>query len=176
MSKDWKLSGGVSVDLEVNPKHERIFAFAAVRDVSKQSILHRNGNLLKSLALLDQYAADADFILGHNIIKFDLPQLKAANPNLRILRKPALDTLRLSPLAFPRYPYHHLVKHYQDPRILGNQRNDPGIRRSAHDSSTQGSDRGIQAMQSELATLVASALLQRIKIRCVRCFFLHPTS
>ena len=25
-----------------------------------------------------------------------------------------MDTLRLNPLAFPRKPYHYLVKHYQD--------------------------------------------------------------
>lgn len=27
-----------------------------------------------------------------------------------------IDTLWLNPLAFPRNPYHHLVKHYQDGR------------------------------------------------------------
>jgi ATP-dependent DNA helicase RecQ len=28
-----------------------------------------------------------------------------------------IDTLWLNPLAFPRNPYHHLVKHYQDGRL-----------------------------------------------------------
>ena len=28
-----------------------------------------------------------------------------------------MDTLRLNPLAFPRNPYHHLVKHYQDGQL-----------------------------------------------------------
>ncbi len=27
---------------------------------------------------------------------------------------PLLDTLKLSPLAFPRNPYHRLLKHYKD--------------------------------------------------------------
>lgn len=35
------------------------------------------------------------------------------------------DTLRLNPLAFPKNPYHHLVKHYQDGQLLGNRKNNP---------------------------------------------------
>ena len=50
-----------------------------------------------------------DFLLGHNLIDFDLPHLRAANPDLRLLQLPAVDTLRLNPLAFPRNPYHYLV-------------------------------------------------------------------
>lgn len=42
-----------------------------------------------------------------------------------MLRKPAVDTLWLNPLAFPRNPYHHLVKHYQDGRLQGTHLNDP---------------------------------------------------
>ena len=49
-------------------------------------------------------------MLGHNLIAFDLPHLAVANPALRLLRLPAVDTLWLNPLAFPRHPYHHLVK------------------------------------------------------------------
>ena len=37
---------------------------------------------------------------GHNLIDFDLPHLSAANPNRRQLQLPAVDTLRLNPLAF----------------------------------------------------------------------------
>ena len=36
-----------------------------------------------------------------------------------------MDTLRLNPLAFPRHPYHHLVKHYKDGGLVRRQRNDP---------------------------------------------------
>lgn len=36
-----------------------------------------------------------------------------------------IDTLRLNPLAFPRNPYHHLVKHYQDGQFKRRQLNDP---------------------------------------------------
>ena len=42
-----------------------------------------------------------------------LTQLRALDPGLRLLRLSAVDTLRLNPLAIPRYSYHDLVKHYQ---------------------------------------------------------------
>ena len=65
--------------------------------------------------------------LGHNLIDFDLPHLQAANPRLRLLQLPAVDTLRLNPLAFPRNPYHHLVKHYQDGQLKRGRVNDPEL-------------------------------------------------
>ena len=36
-----------------------------------------------------------------------------------------VDTLRLNPLAFPRNPYHSLVKHYRDGDLIRSTRNDP---------------------------------------------------
>ena len=38
-----------------------------------------------------------------------------------------MDTLRLNPLAFPRNPYHHLVKHYQDGQLKRGRVNDPEL-------------------------------------------------
>ena len=38
-----------------------------------------------------------------------------------------MDTLRLNPLAFPRNPYHHLVKHYQDGGLKRGRINDPEL-------------------------------------------------
>ena len=40
---------------------------------------------------------------------------------------PSVDTLRLSPLAFPRNPYHRLVKHYRDGGLKRGQLNDPEL-------------------------------------------------
>ena len=40
---------------------------------------------------------------------------------------PAVDTLWLNPLAFPRHPYHRLVKHYQDGQLKRDRRNDPHL-------------------------------------------------
>ena len=83
--------------------------------------------LAAALAKLDDLADGADFLLGHNLIAFDLPHLQAANPGLRLLRLPAVDTLRLNPLAYPRNPYHHLVKHYQDGQLKRGRINDPEL-------------------------------------------------
>ena len=38
-----------------------------------------------------------------------------------------MDTLWLNPLAFPRNPYHHLVKHYQDGQLKRGRVNDPEL-------------------------------------------------
>jgi len=81
--------------------------------------------LEQALAELDDLADGARFLLGHNLIKFDLPHLRATNPHLWLLQMPVVDTLWLNPLAFPRHPYHHLVKHYQDGQLTRERRNDP---------------------------------------------------
>ena len=90
----------------------RIRAFGAVRADTGRG--YSGGGSASELAKLDDLADGVSFVLGHNLIGFDLPHLAAAQPGLRLLKLPAVDTLRLSPLAFPRNPYHHLIKHYQD--------------------------------------------------------------
>ena len=92
-----------------------------------QPLVFRGGDLAAALAKLDDFADGADFLLGHNLIVFDLPHLAKAKPDLRLLRLPAIDTLRLNPLAFPRNPYHHLVKHYQDGQLKRGRLNDPEL-------------------------------------------------
>ena len=89
--------------------------------------MFRGGDLSAALKRLDALAEGAAFLLGHNLIAFDLPHLKAANPDLRLLGVPAVDTLRLNPLAYPRNPYHHLVKHYQDGQLKRGRLNDPEL-------------------------------------------------
>jgi len=115
----------LSLDLEVDPKTKRINSFGAIRGDTKAALLRSVKALTKDLAELDRFARGAEFLLGHNLIRFDLGYLKAVDPKLALLELPAMDTLWLSPLAFPRNPYHHLVKHYKDPRLLGSQRNNP---------------------------------------------------
>ena len=123
------LSRCLSLDLEVRVRDSRIRAFAGVRPDTGQALTFptaRRG-LAWALHELDDLANGANFLLGHNIIAFDLPHLQAANPDLRLLRLLAVDTLRLNPLAFPRNPYHHLVKHYQDGQIRRGRVNDPEL-------------------------------------------------
>jgi ATP-dependent DNA helicase RecQ len=79
------------------------------------------------LGKLDDFGGDLAFLLGHNLIAFDAPHLAAAHPDMRLLKRPMVDTLRLNPLAFPRNPYHHLVKHYQDAQLTLGQVNNPEL-------------------------------------------------
>lgn len=117
----------VSIDLEVGLKDALIHSFAAVKGDGGQALVHRHGSLASSLAALDKFCETAAFLLGHNLIAFDLPHLAAAKPELNLLKLPVVDTLRLNPLAFPRNPYHHLVKHYQDGQLERGRLNDPEL-------------------------------------------------
>ena len=121
------LSRCVSVDLEVSRKTERIHSFAGVRLDTDESFAYPSAGrrFHQALADLDDLADGADFVLGHNFIEFDMHHLQAANPDLRLLGMPVVDTLWLNPLAFPRNPYHHLVKHYQEGQLLTGRKNDP---------------------------------------------------
>ncbi len=117
----------LSLDLEVGKADGRIHALGAVRADTGDHLTHSGGGLAAALAKLDDLADGASFILGHNLIAFDLPYLAAAKPDLRLLTLPVVDTLRLSPLAFPSNPYHHLVKHYQDGGLRRGRVNDPEL-------------------------------------------------
>ena len=123
------LSRCLSLDLEVVVEDRRIRALAGVRPDTGQSVIYpvaREG-LASALARLDGLSEGAEFLLGHNLIAFDLHRLQDANPGLRLLQLPAVDTLLLNPLAFPRNPYHHLVKHYQDGQLKRGRINDPNL-------------------------------------------------
>ena len=117
----------LSIDLEITPKTARILTFAAVRADDQEPLIFRQGRLADALLALEQLAQTTDYLLGHNIIHFDRVHLEAAGAGPVTLKKPTIDTLWLNPLAFPRNPYHHLVKHYQDGRLQGGHVNDPEL-------------------------------------------------
>lgn len=116
----------VSIDLEVGVDDGRIDRFAAVAGDGGRSLMLA-GSAPRALERLDRFADGFGCVLGHNLVAFDHPHLAAAQPTLRLLRLPLIDTLRLNPLAFPRHPYHHLVKHYKDGGLRRGQRNDPAL-------------------------------------------------
>jgi ATP-dependent DNA helicase RecQ len=117
----------LSIDLEVGKADQRIHHFAAVRGDTGEAFSFSGGDLAGALRRLDEFARGARFLVGHNLTAFDRPHLGAIYPSLRLLRLPDVDTLRLNPLAFPRNPYHHLVKHYQDGQLIRGQLNDPKL-------------------------------------------------
>jgi ATP-dependent DNA helicase RecQ len=109
------------LDIEVNEKNV-IYALGAV--LGEQTFQVPAGEKIDrdTLAELDAFAADARYVLGHNILNHDLPRLRLVAPDLRFLRKPKIDTLFLSPLAYPGNPYHRLIKNYQ---LVRDSINDP---------------------------------------------------
>ena len=117
------LSRCVSVDLEVDPKSARLFAFAAVR--AEASLVHKGGALDPALDRFEVFCEGAAHLVGHNILRHDLPHLVANRARLAGLGAAPVDTLWLNPLAFPRNPYHRLVKHYHDGRLQVGHVNDP---------------------------------------------------
>ncbi len=129
VNESFSLPGGcLSIDLEVNQANNRIFAFAAVNPDTDQTLVHgKKTRLMEALGRLDHLASGVSCLVGHNLIAFDLPQLEACHPGLKLLALPALDTLMLSPLAFPQNPYHRLIKHYQDGGLIRGQINDPEL-------------------------------------------------
>jgi ATP-dependent DNA helicase RecQ len=108
-------------DIEVSEAN-RIYSIGA--SFRGKTFLLPPGRKIGSQQLQDfaEFGAAATYILGHNILSHDIPRLRQIAPHLAILRKPAIDTLYLSPLAFPANPYHRLVKNYQ---IVRDSINDP---------------------------------------------------
>ena len=81
---------------------------AAVRADTGDRLVHSAGGLSEALLKLDELTDEASFVLGHNLIAFDLPHLAAAKPELRLLTLPAVDTLRLIPTVIDQNPCAHL--------------------------------------------------------------------
>ncbi len=89
------------------------------------SFAHKGGGekeVRAALSRLDDVCRASRFILGHNLLNHDLPVLRSITPELALLNKPVIDTLFLSPLAFPGNPYHRLVKDY---KLVRDSINDP---------------------------------------------------
>ena len=110
MVREPLLSNTLLLDLETT-RTGRIRHVGAV--LGETVVEMRGGPSRQALQQVDKLAVQADFVLGHNLLGHDLPILKAAYPYLQLLTKPVLDTLYLSPLAFPQNPYHRLVKDYK---------------------------------------------------------------
>lgn len=110
MDENEFLSESLLLDLETNSR-EKIYQVGAVFQNRTFELNEREitGSGFQSL---DEFAANASYILGHNIVEHDLPILRKVYPDLSILKLPVIDTLYLSPLAFPENPYHKLVKNY----------------------------------------------------------------
>jgi ATP-dependent DNA helicase RecQ len=99
------------LDIEINEKNVIYSVGAVLGDKTFQSTAGKPVDQ-KTLEALDAFGQGAGHLLGHNIISHDIPKLLQVAPSLGILQKPAIDTLYLSPLAYPANPYPRLVKDY----------------------------------------------------------------
>ncbi|WP_319549344.1 RecQ family ATP-dependent DNA helicase [Desulfogranum marinum] len=115
------LQRGLLFDIEINEKNV-IYSIGAV--LGEATFQSQPGKAVdtKTLAAFNAFGENAEYILGHNIIEHDILQLRQVCPTLTVLDKPAVDTLYLSPLAYPANPYHRLVKDY---KIVRDSINDP---------------------------------------------------
>lgn len=102
----------LSIDLEITKDGKRLTHLGAV--LGDKTLDVREQAVTKGLDELNQWAQSAAFILGHNIGEHDLPWVYQQDIDCSNLKSlPIIDTLFLSPLAFPKNPYHHLVKDYK---------------------------------------------------------------
>ncbi|MYA35277.1 MAG: RecQ family ATP-dependent DNA helicase [Gammaproteobacteria bacterium] len=106
----------LALDLEVTKGNPRVAAFAAVRSSDGESFHRKFGGKIKQSEWkqLNTFVDDSEVLIGHNLIRFDIPHLQAAVSLPRLEALPLIDTLWLNPLAFPKNPYHRLEKLYKD--------------------------------------------------------------
>ena len=113
----------VAIDLEVH-RNGQLSDIGAVRH-DGQTFKRKPANARQTFAALkelDCFCRDATYLLGHNLIEHDLTVLRQIAPDLSLIGVRVIDTLHLSPLAFPRNPYHRLVKNY---KLVKDTVNDP---------------------------------------------------
>ena len=99
----------VFIDTEVNPHTKKVADYGAVKEDG--AVLHTS-----SKSDFDAFVSGCDAVCGHNIIGHDLKYTSLRG-------KPTIiDTLFLSPLFFPKRPYHYLVK---DDKLQVDELNNP---------------------------------------------------
>ena len=116
------LEHGLGFDLELSRNSTLTDIGAVLGPARFHRAIARGTSPAAALADLDDFAAAATFVFGHNIYWHDLPHLARLAPGSAILEKPAVDTLLLSTLAFTEHPYHRLVKDY---KLVRDATNDP---------------------------------------------------
>lgn len=109
---DFAVPAVLIIDLEINPKTDTVFKIGAYRpdlDLGFERSFRDKEGFRKALAEMLPLAEGAEWLMGHNFLEHDLPYLKKAEPDQAWLSLPVIDTLKLSPLAFPQNPYHRLI-------------------------------------------------------------------
>lgn len=103
------------IDTEIDPKNGSIRDLGAINEdggIFHENSIHRFIGFLKG----------SRFICGHNILNHDIKYLDRYLNEAGLTQLQIIDTLYLSPLLFPKRPYHHLVK---DEKLQTDELNNP---------------------------------------------------
>lgn len=103
----------VFFDTEISVHENKILDIGAVR--GDKTVFHS-----PSVSEFCAFVAGAEFLCGHNVVHHDM---KHINPHIGdALHQKVIDTLYLSPLMFPKRPYHKLLK---DDKLQVEELNNP---------------------------------------------------
>lgn len=102
-------------DTEISPRTGKVSDIGAVRQDGSR--FHRS-----SQEGFTEFLKGSDFVCGHNVIVHDMKYVGKAVEAAGISHSSVIDTLYLSPLLFPKKPYHALLK---DDKLQTDELNNP---------------------------------------------------
>ena len=103
------------VDTEIGLKNEKILDIGGVKNNGVD--FHKN-----VLTEFVSFLQGCEFVCGHNILNHDIKYIGNEIHSAGILQGNVIDTLWLSPLVFPKNPYHALLK---DDKLQTEELNNP---------------------------------------------------
>ena len=103
------------IDTETAVKSRKVLDIGSVKSTGE--IFHS-----PSMNAFMDFLKGTQFICGHNIIKHDLKYIGRGLTDINFDTSKIIDTLFLSPLLFPKRPYHALVK---DDKLQTEDKNNP---------------------------------------------------
>ena len=102
----------IFIDSEISLRNHKIDDLGAIKETG--DIFHSTD--IRSFVTFIQ---EGNFLCGHNIVHHDLKYL---TEHIEVDSFTSIDTLYLSPLLFPKKPYHRLVK---DDKLQSDELNNP---------------------------------------------------
>ncbi len=103
------------IDTEVDPRTKKVLDAGGIRTDGAEFHSCSNTDIAR-------FIEGADYICGHNIIRHDLKYIAPALSGAGKSSKKVIDTLFVSPLLFPKKPYHKLLK---DDKLQSEELNNP---------------------------------------------------
>ena len=117
----------VGLDIEVDPQTAEIFAMAAISQSTGETIDYNNRNIQEFLNKLEKLLGQSCYLVGHNLLRFDLEHIIAKQSHFSKYVNRSIDTLWLSPLAYPLKKSHRLEKPHLDPTLKDGRKQDPEL-------------------------------------------------